>query len=735
MPREAPAPDDTAPAEATVEQPAAAPAVDRRRTTAALDTELKRYGLDPEQVPTPRLLLPATWFLYPAPAEGDIPTAYRRRTRIRAVLVNGLLVILALALLIGAASTWYAARKLLVEPAEQQRHQAALEQTLDRIVATSTLAIDPVDPQLPDWMWSKFSPDWYIEDAIYSRPLDLADADIETLAFLREKKAVIAREIEPAYSNDKIQNRLRDPDIIYFASDYERAYRRFVSMTLTIALMAREDNRLPGLDAVYGRQRREELVRRITLPKPPEPNAYYDSRVEAMLAQLRTEQPLESSAEGRAQLVEMLDTIQQDIGMTTLQTMAEDGLGPLLRQLPYGWGSTDLTRGFYESKRRRFVDWNILEIRLLMLDLLYRAAELPQELSLVHLYLFHVGGEPYQKLYERVADKQLLADALSWIESDIGQENNPADREQRFVDAFVDNERLTVEGDDPTARRVALALIYNAARFEHTYARVESADDELEARPFLGRMGLPVASIEPDDIKPWGLFKARRNGYSHEGLDIGGELGEPALAVMDGTIVRVGYQRSGAGNYLVLKQGNLEVTYMHLLKEPTRSDYQRFLSREQLQQVGNDAVQGYQLALRRYASLVLGKNQADLTGEELNPSYLRERSLYDRLLAAVRRGETPRVKKGEQIAQVGLSGNVTLNSARPEMIYPHIHLEINDGRVDPMQVIEGIGSRWFEIRDHHLNHPFYRNWLKQDHNWSWYSKFYPSGALPEEARS
>ncbi|MCZ7599952.1 MAG: hypothetical protein M5U09_22560 [Gammaproteobacteria bacterium] len=50
-----------------------------------------------------------------------------------------------------------------------------------------------------------------------------------------------------------------------------------------------------------------------------------------------------------------------------------------------------------------------------------------------------------------------------------------------------------------------------------------------------------------------------------------------------------------------------------------------------------------------------------------------------------------------------------------------------------MQVIDGIGSRWFEIRDHHLSNPFYRNWLKQSHNWNWYGKFYRSATGDAES--
>ena len=117
--------------------------------------------------------------------------------------------------------------------------------------------------------------------------------------------------------------------------------------------------------------------------------------------------------------------------------------------------------------------------------------------------------------------------------------------------------------------------------------------------------------------------------YAHEGLDIGGELGAPALAVMDGTIVRVGYQHRGAGNYLVLKQGNMEVTYMHLLREPSRSNYLRLLTREEAASVGKDRNKGYQLALKKYAAIILGKDIESLSAEDLQITNLRKESNFD----------------------------------------------------------------------------------------------------------
>jgi len=737
--------DDSASGPAEETGPAALHLPSKRglRIIADLESELRRNGLEPDLIDTNVVLLPRRFFLFPRIHPDDDEHRYMRRVRVRSGLMTIWVGLVAVFITAAIGSMIFTANELYVEPRAQAAHTRLLESELMEIIDNTRIGIDPVNPSVPDWMWASFSPDWYIEDAVYTRSLDQSDRNVELLSFLREKKAVVVREIEPAYSNDKVQNRLRDPSIIYFGSEYQRAYRRFVNMVLTVAAIAREDNATPGLDSVFTSKRRAELIEMITEPRPPEPNPYYDNRVEAMVDNLAREVPLvgdgagalvDASADDHGELLAMLDDIYRGADDAAFDSLSDGGLGPLLQRLPSGWGSTNLTRAFYETRRARFVDWNVLELRLLMLDLLYGAEKLPQELPLIHLYLMHLGGEGYHALYTEIARAELMAEAVDWIEADVAEDGNPATREERFIEAFGDNERLELgEDDDPSARRVALALLFKAARFEYTYAIVEAAENDLEARPFMGRMGLPVRDLDVEDIRPWGLYGARRNGYAHQGLDIAGELGEPAIAVMDGTIIRAGYQRGGAGNYLVLSQGNLQVTYMHLLKEPSRSNFKRLLTREELAEFGNDARRGYDRALRRYASIVLGRNMDSLTDEDLDLSRLREASLFDRALRALRRGETPTVRKGDPIANVGVSGNVTQNSARPEMIYPHIHLEINGGRIDPMQVIDGIGSRWFEIRDHHLSNPFYRNWLKQSHNWNWYGKFYRSATGDAES--
>ncbi|MFT5098480.1 MAG: murein DD-endopeptidase MepM/ murein hydrolase activator NlpD [Planctomycetaceae bacterium] len=707
------------------------------RIIADLETELRRNGLEPDLIDQNIVLLPKWLFLFPRVHVDDDEHRYMRRVRARSGLLTLTFSVIAVLVVTAIASMIYTADQLYFTPRQEQLHNQLLESEFQEIIDRTRLAIDPVNPEFPEWLWPGLSPDWYIEDAVYARPLDLSDKDVELLSFLRKKKAIVAREIEPSYSNDKIQNHLRDRNVIYFGRDYDTVYHRFMNMVLAISTIAREHNATPGLDMIYTSKRRAELIKQVTYPTP---NPYFDNRVESMLASLRHEPPLigESGAvisrkdAEHDKFISMLDAVYNDVGPETFDQISDRGLGPLLPRLPYGWGSTNLTRAFYEDRRQRRIDWTVLELRLLLLDLIFSAEQLPQGLSLVHLYLFHLGGTDYQTQFAKAVNKKLLAEATNWVSSDIALDNVQTTREQRFMQSFSDNAQLKLDDpEDATERRLALVLLSKAARFEHTYKIVESAAEDLMAKPFVSKMGLPVRRLNANNIKPWGLFKARRNGYAHKGLDIGGELGEPALAVMDGTIVRAGFQRGGAGNYLVLGRDNIEVTYMHLLREPSRSNYKPLLSREELKEVGNNSGRGYELALKKYASMILDKSLNSLTEKDLDLNTLRENSRFDRILAAIRKGNNPEVRRGALIGNIGLSGNVTQNSARPEMIYPHIHLEVNGGRIDPMKVIEGIGSRWFEIRDHHLNNPFYRNWLTKGQNWNWYNKLYPSKAMPD----
>jgi hypothetical protein len=118
-----------------------------------------------------------------------------------------------------------------------------------------------------------------------------------------------------------------------------------------------------------------------------------------------------------------------------------------------------------------------------------------------------------------------------------------------------------------------------------------------------------------------------------------------------------------------------------------------------------------------------------LTESEVEPDNLRRVSTFERLRERLDRGEKIAIRKGDQIGNMGLSGNILSNTSN-RMIYPHLHIEINNGEVDPMAVIPPLRDQWPTIRELHLTHALYRDWLRLDHNWRWYRKFYENTLRP-----
>jgi murein DD-endopeptidase MepM/ murein hydrolase activator NlpD len=61
-------------------------------------------------------------------------------------------------------------------------------------------------------------------------------------------------------------------------------------------------------------------------------------------------------------------------------------------------------------------------------------------------------------------------------------------------------------------------------------------------------------------------FGARRKGHRHQGQDLAAALGTPVVAPHGGVIEAVGYQRRGAGHYLVLdgEDEDYDYAFMHL---------------------------------------------------------------------------------------------------------------------------------------------------------------------------
>lgn len=65
-------------------------------------------------------------------------------------------------------------------------------------------------------------------------------------------------------------------------------------------------------------------------------------------------------------------------------------------------------------------------------------------------------------------------------------------------------------------------------------------------------------------------FGAPRKGYSHQGQDIAAARGTPEVAPTAGTVAAVGYQKAGAGEYLVVNADNgYSYFFAHCMKDST----------------------------------------------------------------------------------------------------------------------------------------------------------------------
>jgi murein DD-endopeptidase MepM/ murein hydrolase activator NlpD len=87
-----------------------------------------------------------------------------------------------------------------------------------------------------------------------------------------------------------------------------------------------------------------------------------------------------------------------------------------------------------------------------------------------------------------------------------------------------------------------------------------------------------------------GNFGADRPGRLHQGQDLLAASGTPVVAPRGGVVEKVAYQAGGAGNYIVVRGGGENRTYvfMHLLDESTRvREGQRVVTGQRLADVGS----------------------------------------------------------------------------------------------------------------------------------------------------
>jgi len=100
--------------------------------------------------------------------------------------------------------------------------------------------------------------------------------------------------------------------------------------------------------------------------------------------------------------------------------------------------------------------------------------------------------------------------------------------------------------------------------------------DNRSAQPINSEQAAQIVRTQSGDFSmPYrgritSRFGMRRDPFSgrqrmHRGVDISGNTGDTVRSIFDGTVQRTGYQRNGAGNYVVVRHNDgVETHYFHL---------------------------------------------------------------------------------------------------------------------------------------------------------------------------
>ena len=117
----------------------------------------------------------------------------------------------------------------------------------------------------------------------------------------------------------------------------------------------------------------------------------------------------------------------------------------------------------------------------------------------------------------------------------------------------------------PTAKPARPARPATDAKPHRPHARKRLGDDPLKTTPSLGlsRYMFPVAGVS-SYVDTYGAFRGDVPGNWHHGDDIFARLGTPVLAVADGTLNRVGWQRLGGWRLWVRDTKRNQFYYAHL---------------------------------------------------------------------------------------------------------------------------------------------------------------------------
>jgi len=91
-----------------------------------------------------------------------------------------------------------------------------------------------------------------------------------------------------------------------------------------------------------------------------------------------------------------------------------------------------------------------------------------------------------------------------------------------------------------------------------------------------------------------GQYGEKRGSSTHKGVDLSlagdADLGKPVYSLTTGTVARTGYQADGAGNYIVIKDGQNETKYFHLQDKPKLQQGDKVVIGDTIGKIGNTGV-------------------------------------------------------------------------------------------------------------------------------------------------
>ncbi len=615
-------------------------------------------------------------------------------------------------------------------------HRGKVKSKLELILQNTPSKVSPYSiNNTPKWI-GELTPRDYVEQLSYGTEINVIGEDLNMVSELREKKALIENEIRSAFSNDKIENRLRDPTNSFFGLNFESRKENYTDTVLTMLAMSSEDfTRKFSQEniASFTDKQKRDLVSLVT--NTAKPNEFYDDRSVLLIKDIEKPIRLEMAKKGDGHgnetrlseteqelLITKLDKAIQEMAPEQKEKLFKKGLGYLLENnKSFSDNNKNATESdginkYISAVASKYLKKQILEIRLLMLETIYNSKLLGQNPFPSAPYLYHLEGERGLNALMKVMHDRNLQILASQTINNIDEEDlTLSEKREEFVKRFANIELVSKKGLDD--KELSLRMLFESLRFDKVRQKVKGYSNYLVVIPYIGEFDLPIQELKVNEVAPWGLPGARRGGgrrVHDKAIDIVGELGEPVLAVKDGYVKDMRYQPDGAGNYVKLVHNGFTTLSAHIMEIPTIKSYKQYLSDEEAKSYKKNQQKGLDIALKRYASIVLKKSIEELAPEELDRRYLEKRSIFYQIKERFDRGEKVMIRKGDMIGNMGRSGNVLDNNENPMMKQTHLHFEME---IDPVLAVKELRERIIPIIKNQLNDRGYNDYIRKNQAW------------------